>query len=74
MNTIDLTLTQTKRGTVSVELDADRLETLAASLGLFSDEFLETIRESEREYRAGRYKKVSSLAELVKDQRKRVRA
>ncbi len=74
MNTIDLTITPTKRGTVSVELDADRLESLAASLGLFSDEFLEAIQAAERDYRAGRYKKISSLAELIPKRRTRTAA
>ena len=52
---------------ILVEIDADRLERLAASLGLFNPEFLESLDRAEQDYRAGKYRKVSSLKELRGD-------
>jgi len=51
---------------ILVEMDAKRFEKLAADLGFFSPEFLESIDRSEKDYRAGRVKKIKSLKELRK--------
>ena len=47
-----------------VEIDAPRLEKLASALGLFNAEFLESLDRAERNYSAGKYRKVKSLKEL----------
>ena len=47
-----------------VEIDANRLEKLASALGLFNPEFLESLDRSEKDYSAGKYRKVKSLKEL----------
>ncbi len=52
------------RRTLRVEINADRLEQLAASFGLFSDEFLESVHRAEKDVRKGKIKKISSLADL----------
>jgi hypothetical protein len=53
-----------RRKNISVELDADKLERLAASLGFFNPDFLDSIDRAEKDYKAGRVKKISSLKEL----------
>ncbi|MBI5405565.1 hypothetical protein HY972_00800 [Candidatus Kaiserbacteria bacterium] len=41
-----------------LELDADRLERLAASFGLFNPEFLASVTRAEADYHAGRSHRV----------------
>ena len=48
-----------------VEINAERFEKLAADLGFFNPDFLESIDRSEADYRAGRFKKLKSLKELI---------
>jgi len=47
-------------------MDADKFERLAADLGLFSPEFLKSLNRAEKDYKAGRIKKIKSLKELRK--------
>jgi len=49
---------------IIVEIDADRLERLAASLGLLSRGFLDSISRSEEEISLGKTKRLRSLREL----------
>jgi hypothetical protein len=49
---------------IIVEIDADRLERLAASLGLFSASFLGSISRSEKEIALGKTTRLRSLREL----------
>lgn len=51
---------------ILVEMDAERFEKLAASLGFFSPEFLESLDRAEKDYKTGRIKKIKSLKELRK--------
>lgn len=53
-----------KSNRVIVEIDADRLERLAASLGLFSSGFLKSLSRSEKEIGLGKTKRLYSLREL----------
>lgn len=53
-----------KATTYRIEVDADRLERIAAALGLFSNEFLESLDRAERDVKAGRVHKLKSLADL----------
>lgn len=48
-----------------IEIDAERFEKLAADLGFFNPDFLQSIDRSEADYRAGRFKKLKSLKELI---------
>jgi len=50
-----------------VEMDFDKFERLAANLGFFSSEFLRSLDKAEKDYKAGRVKKVKSLKELRKN-------
>jgi hypothetical protein len=49
---------------IIVELDANRLERLASSLGFYGTDFLKSISRAERDYRDGRVYEVASLGEL----------
>lgn len=51
---------------ILVEMDVDRFEKLAASLGLFSDGFLNSLERAEKDHRAGRLRKIKSLKDLRK--------
>lgn len=51
---------------ILVELDADKFERLAADLGFFSSDFLKSLDQAERDYKAGRTTKIKSLKELRK--------
>ena len=49
-----------------VEIDLNKLEKLAATLGLFNPDFLKSLDQAERECRAGKIKKIKSLKDLMK--------
>jgi hypothetical protein len=49
---------------IIVEIDADKLERLAASLGLFSSSLLDSISRSEKEISLGKTKRLRNLGEL----------
>ncbi|MDP3996546.1 MAG: hypothetical protein Q8P86_02540 [bacterium] len=51
---------------IVVEMDANRLERLAADFGMLNPDFLKTIEQSEQDYKAGRFRKVKSLNALIK--------
>lgn len=50
---------------IKVEFDADRLERLAANLGLFSPEFRQSLADAERDIRSGKTRPISSLRDLA---------
>ncbi|MEK7121648.1 MAG: hypothetical protein AAB857_02990 [Patescibacteria group bacterium] len=54
----------TRRQKFVVELNAVRLERLAAGLGFFSDDFLRSLARAESDYRSGRTRRIKSLAQL----------
>ncbi len=67
MKTLPITVTkrvQSNKATFTVEFDADRFERIAAALGMFSDEFLASMDKAEKEVKAGKTKKLSSLKDL----------
>ena len=47
-----------------VEFDADKFEKMAATFGFFSTEFIKDMEESEKDYKAGRVKRLRSLKDL----------
>ena len=57
-----------------VEMDADKLERMAAAFGMFNREFLESVERAERDYAAGRVYEVESLEELRDAFRRKHRA
>ena len=66
MALLHITIRQDKkhpRKTV-VEFDADQFEKMAAAFGFFNPEFVKDMEESEKDYRAGRVKRLRSLKDL----------
>ncbi len=62
-----VTITKKQRSrttTFMVEFDADRFERVAAALGMFSDEFLASIKQSEKEIKSGKTKAIKSLRDI----------
>ena len=59
------------RRTLRIELDADKLERLAGSVGLFNPDFLESLERAEADVRAGRVRRISSLKKLRSRRRSR---
>ena len=53
-----------KEKKIIIEMDLDKFERLAASLGFFNPEFLKSLKKAEKDYKAGRIKKIKSLKEL----------
>ena len=49
---------------ILIELDANKFEKLLANFGFFSKEFIKSVERSERDYKAGRVKRISSLKSL----------
>ena len=47
-------------------MDANRLERLAADFGMLNPDFLKAVEQSERDYKAGRFRKIKSLRELIR--------
>lgn len=62
--TINIHSNSTGQKKISIELDADKFERLAAGLGFFNPAFLASIDRAEKDYRAGRTREVSTLREL----------
>ena len=57
-------LRQPNSRTVHVAIDIDRWERIADALGFYRPEFLRTLRQSLKESKHGRVRKIESLREL----------
>ena len=66
MVSLNITIKQKNRRSrkTVVEFDADQFEKLAAVFGLFNPKFLKDLEESEKDYKAGRVKRLKSLKDL----------
>lgn len=65
MNSTAITIKKSKNPKkYLVEIDADKLEKLAISLGWFSEDFLKSLDRAEADYKAGRIRKIKSLKDL----------
>ena len=51
---------------ILIEMDADKFERLAASLGFFRSQFLKSLDQAEKDHQANRIRKIKSLRELRK--------
>ncbi len=49
---------------VTIDLDVDKFEKLAALFGLFNPDFLRSLARAEKDYRAGRVTQLKSLKDL----------
>lgn len=59
-----ITIEKSSSSKFHIEIDINRFERLADALGLYNPEFLESLERSEKDYREGRCRKISSLKEL----------
>lgn len=67
MASLNITISpQNNTRKVLVELDADKLEKLAADFGFFSDDFLKSLNRAEKDYKSNRVRKIRSLKQLRK--------
>lgn len=65
MSSLTLTIKQkVNHRKILVEMDAEKFERLAASLGLFGSKFLKSLNRAEKDYKEGKVKKIKSLKEL----------
>ena len=49
---------------ITIEVDVNKFERLAANLGLFSKEFLSSLNQSERETKQGKLTRLRNLKDL----------
>ena len=47
-----------------IEMNADKFEKLAANFGFFSNDFCKSVEKGEKDYRAGKARKIKSLSSL----------
>ncbi|MBI4652633.1 hypothetical protein HY750_00025 [Candidatus Kuenenbacteria bacterium] len=52
---------QIKHQKIMLEMDAEKFEKLAVLFGFFNPEFLNSLNQAEKDYKAGRVKKIKSL-------------
>lgn len=64
MASLPITLTKKKTSKLIIEIDRDRLERVAASLGLFRQGFLQSIKNAEDDIHQGKMQKIKSLRDL----------
>ncbi len=65
MNKLKLTISPpSKIGDVSIKLNAESFERLAAHFGFFNPDFLKSLRAAERDYWNKKIRKVQSLKEI----------
>lgn len=62
--TLTIVSSATRQKKILIEIDAAQFERLAANLGLFNREFLQSLDRAEREVTQGRAKKLRNLKDL----------
>lgn len=63
-STLTITSATARQKKILIEIDAAQFERLAANLGLFNREFLQSLDRAEREVTQGRAKKLRNLKDL----------
>lgn len=56
---------KTKNGKIRIEISRDEFERFCNTFGFFRKDFLQVLRESEKDHRAGRVTKRNDLFELM---------
>ena len=49
---------------ILIEIDAEKFERLAANLGFFNFEFLESLKRADKDEQSGNVRKIKSLKEI----------
>jgi len=67
MASLDIKIKKDKRSKrMTIEIDADKFQKLAELFGQFNPEFIKSLKESEKDYREGKFSKLKSLKDLRK--------
>ena len=64
MTTSTLTVKKMGGRRVTIEVDIDQFERLAANLGFFNPEFLKSLNRAEKDIKDGRVQQIHSLSHL----------
>ena len=65
LRTLDAKITKKTKSRIRIEITKESFEAFCDAIGLYKNEFLETLDASERDHRAGRVTKRKSLDELI---------
>lgn len=66
MNSLAITIKPLfKNKKIRIEMDAEKFERFAASLGLFRSNFLRSLDKAEKDYSEGKVKKIRSFKDLT---------
>jgi len=63
--TLSADLKRVSKDKISIEITKDNYESFCNAVGLYRQEFIETLRKSEADHRAGRITKRKSLLEIT---------
>ena len=63
--TLSADLKKVSKDKISIEITKDNYESFCNAVGLYRQEFIETLRKSESDHRAGRITKRKSLLEIT---------
>jgi hypothetical protein len=63
--TLSADLKKVSKDKISIEITKDNYESFCNAVGLYRQEFIETLRKSEADHRAGRITKRKSLLEIT---------
>ena len=61
------TVSKTKSGKIRIEFDKNHFENFCNVCGLFRDDFIELLEQSERDYQQGLTTERNSLLEIIED-------
>lgn len=66
MNSLTVTIKQPRNRAkkILIEMDAEKFERLASTLGFFSSNFLKSLDQAEKDCKTGKIRKIKSLKEL----------
>ncbi len=64
MNSLSMTIEKNDTQNITIKMDANKFERLAANFGFFNPDFLKSLSRAEKDFEAGRFQKIKSLKEL----------
>ena len=64
MNTLSMTIEKKDAQDITIKMDANKFERLAANFGFFNPDFLKSLSRAEKDFKVGRFQKIKSLRDL----------
>lgn len=64
MTTLPMTIKKNGAQDITIKIDANKFEKLAATFGFFNPDFLKSLNRAEKDFKNGSTKKIKSLREL----------